>query len=621
MITGRVAGSGGGGGNDFDPTGLASELWVDQNYISKDFFNRLFTIHSDVVTQDDPQGEVIEPNDVESTVASIQALVGLWAEEYLSALGQGSGGGGGGSILTEPLASINLAGLGVPSGSNKVIAWNGSSWVYMTLGSGSGTVRSITAGTGLSGGTITTSGTIAISSTYQDYISHGESAYNSLSNYLLKSAGVTAIVVGTSGNADKIGVTINGTNTGFITVPYASKAAQLYTSRSIWGQSFDGSGDVKGDIKNATCLEFSEIGGNAGHGGYIDFHYNGSTSDYTSRIIEDVSGVLKLNNTIFAKLSGNVSIGSSTIPTDYKLDVNGYTKTTRLYLDSSVYFEYDSTNGGVRLVGAGFYADNYVSALDAGSGGGSGSGITMADVWQAMAYTAPSSSSQQIHVSHLNQALTTYATKTWVNDNAVTLATNQTITAAKTMANNLTMAGSITPSTDNQYSLGTEQKRFSAVYAYRLIYVGGMTIHYLSGSGVLAGYHLSAGSADIILETSGYVWQKQASQYYSDMRQKNVISDVDLSVKQIADAPVFNFKWKDADSDMQVGSSAQYWHEHLTPATAIASNGQYGMDYGRAALISTVIVARKVMTHEERIKALEKENKELRKQIETLKAS
>lgn len=41
-------------------------------------------------------------------------------------------------------------------------------------------VTSITAGTGLSGGTITGTGTIAISSTYQDYIVHGESAYNSL---------------------------------------------------------------------------------------------------------------------------------------------------------------------------------------------------------------------------------------------------------------------------------------------------------------------------------------------------------------------------------------------------------------------------------------------------------
>ena len=34
---------------------------------------------------------------------------------------------------------------------------------------------------------------------------------------------------------------------------------------------------------------------NAGHGGYIDFHYNGNTADYTSRIIEYEQGYVSLN--------------------------------------------------------------------------------------------------------------------------------------------------------------------------------------------------------------------------------------------------------------------------------------------------------------------------------------
>ena len=36
-------------------------------------------------------------------------------------------------------------------------------------------------------------------------------------------------------------------------------------------------------------------GASAGHGGYIDFHYNNSTADYTSRLIESPSGTLTLN--------------------------------------------------------------------------------------------------------------------------------------------------------------------------------------------------------------------------------------------------------------------------------------------------------------------------------------
>lgn len=41
-------------------------------------------------------------------------------------------------------------------------------------------------------------------------------------------------------------------------------------------------------------------GASAGNGGYIDFHYNNSSADYTSRLIESPSGKVKLNgNTIF----------------------------------------------------------------------------------------------------------------------------------------------------------------------------------------------------------------------------------------------------------------------------------------------------------------------------------
>lgn len=36
-------------------------------------------------------------------------------------------------------------------------------------------------------------------------------------------------------------------------------------------------------------------GSNAGHGGYIDFHFNSDAADFTSRIYEPVKGVLKYN--------------------------------------------------------------------------------------------------------------------------------------------------------------------------------------------------------------------------------------------------------------------------------------------------------------------------------------
>ena len=137
---------------------------------------------------------------------------GVSAYTYVSALGQGSGGGS--TVLTEPLSSINSSGLGAPTTGDigKTIVWGGSSvgWYYGTTGGsgGGGTVTSITAGTGLSGGTITMSGTIAINSTYQQYINDGEAAYswgNHANAGYLKS--ITDTMINTA-----LGFTLSGTS-------------------------------------------------------------------------------------------------------------------------------------------------------------------------------------------------------------------------------------------------------------------------------------------------------------------------------------------------------------------------------------------------------------------------
>lgn len=182
MVGDRVGGGSAGGGgsaisiDDIQGMGFATEQWVNEKYLSIDFFNRLFQAYDSAATPNQ-----VLPNDLESTITNIKAMFGFWTEQFVSALGYGPGGGGGGDTLTEPLASINSASLGMPTAAGQVIAWNGTQWIFDIPqgggGGGTGTVTSITAGTGLSGGTITTMGTIAISSTYQGYISHGETAY------------------------------------------------------------------------------------------------------------------------------------------------------------------------------------------------------------------------------------------------------------------------------------------------------------------------------------------------------------------------------------------------------------------------------------------------------------
>ena len=279
---------------------------------------------------------------------------GLYADTYISALGANSGGGGGGGVtLNEPLSSINNASLGTPSGTDMAIVWSGSAWTYKQMSSGGGgvgTVTSIIAGTGLSGGTITSSGTIAINSTYQGYISHGETAYgwgdHSLAGYATPSS-----------------VTIQMQNyvkiqSGTITIGDTSITPLTSDSGTFWGQSWVSGGTVSGGMSNVGNIVASahgtkyiegfrtiELYGAAAsdYGGYIDFHFNDDSNDFTSRIIEDASGRIYLN------ASNGVRIGNGVLKWDS-------------YNNALKVEKYDGTT-------ANFYATGGVSALGVGTGG------------------------------------------------------------------------------------------------------------------------------------------------------------------------------------------------------------------------------------------------------------
>ena len=94
MVGDRVGGSGAGGAgissNQVEQmlAGYARQEWVDNNYISIEFFGRLFQAYNGNTT--------VNPNDTTTTIDNIKAMFGFWTEQYISALGQGSGGGGGG---------------------------------------------------------------------------------------------------------------------------------------------------------------------------------------------------------------------------------------------------------------------------------------------------------------------------------------------------------------------------------------------------------------------------------------------------------------------------------------------------------------------------------------------
>ena len=102
----------------------------------------------------------------------------------------------------------------------------------------------------------------------------------------------------------------------------------------------------------------------------------------------------------------------------------------------------------------------------------------------------------------------------------------------------------------------------------------------------------------------------------SDARHKTVIKDTEIQVDDIAKMPAVVYRWNDGrkDNGLHVGSIAQDWQRILPEVVMRDGNreGTLSMQYGVAALVSSIITARKVVDHERRISELERENKELK---------
>ena len=132
------------------------------------------------------------------------------------------------------------------------------------------------------------------------------------------------------------------------------------------------------------CIEFSNIASSSNYGGYIDFHFNGSTADYTSRIIESASGKLHLVASLVRIGTGSsVTFAMSGTTYDYiwteypsaalilgTADGGGtspknsgiYIKGKKVYIGGA-----ESGNNALNVLGVahattGIYTDGYISA-------------------------------------------------------------------------------------------------------------------------------------------------------------------------------------------------------------------------------------------------------------------
>ena len=372
-MVGRVGGtyiSGGGGGSS--TVGLASTAWVEQNYVSKAYFGRLFKAFNGTTE--------VAPNDTETTPNNIQALAGLWTNSYMSAFGLNPDGGGGGASSLAELSDVSLS--SVRTG--QVLTWNGTAWVNQDAqgGGGTGSVTSVglTVPTGftVAGSPVTSSGTLSLrfASGYSlpttAKQAHWDTAYgwgdHAQAGYLTQHQSL-------DGYATQAWVRQQGYLTqhqsleGYATQAWVRQQGYLTSHQSVdgtfWGHSWTNHGSVSGSISAGSsggsinqfhAIELNSAGSLQNLGGYIDFHFNGSSSDYTARIIEKTAGVL--------------SVEALTGATGLKVGTGGAADYVQI---GQVQIVYDQTNNALKIqkadgTAAHLYATGGISALGMSAG-------------------------------------------------------------------------------------------------------------------------------------------------------------------------------------------------------------------------------------------------------------
>ena len=114
----RMVNAGGGGGasggvSSSEMAGYATELWVNQNYVSIEWFDQIFQVFDDS-TKLDVNGEL----PVDQSKMNIKAMFGFWTDFYISALG--NGGQVSASIYLSRLADVDVTGIQA----GQVLVWD-----------------------------------------------------------------------------------------------------------------------------------------------------------------------------------------------------------------------------------------------------------------------------------------------------------------------------------------------------------------------------------------------------------------------------------------------------------------------------------------------------------------
>lgn len=353
-------------------------------------------------------------------------------------------------------------------------------------------------------------------------------------------------------------------------------ASKLTTARTIWGQSFDGSGNVNGNLQfNGDYTIQNKSGANVFHA------YNGFTivgydncPNKKSTYIDGYGVYLRYGsswtNGFVLNSVGDVGIGTAS-PL-YKLDVRG--------IMMCQYMRFNSYTDASKQIG---YIGRGSGAVD--------DLIFSAENGQLRFYTNGNSTSP---MTFKNQDLTVpgdvYAAGFW---------------------SKIPSGGSYAKfriiSDESSNATWFQSSNYAGTSQNGSIYLSGMSGKNLTLCKVYGP----------LLATSGITT-------YSDQRKKTILNHVELSLKQIADAPLIEHYYNsDQEKTTHVGSIAQYWAGINDWFCKLDNEGYYTMEIQNAALASAISIARHLERYEsktdKKIRQLKKRISQLEDELELLK--
>lgn len=135
------------------------------------------------------------------------------------------------------------------------------------------------------------------------------------------------------------------------------------------------------------------------------------------------------------------------------------------------------------------------------------------------------------------------------------------------------------------------------------------------------GSKLAFNSTDNILTVNGNLLVTGGITMYSQKSQKNIIDRECIPLSKLSKIELARFKWKDnRDDNMHIGGIADEIKNIIPEVIYETQDNKLSMDYGNAAFAIASSLIKPVIDHEERIKALERENEMLKQELNRLRA-